>query len=221
MFNAAIFDMDGLLIDSERAIMRAWLTAAREHGAPLAEAQFLQVVGRAAPESDAILLSLLGDHDLFRRVEARADLLLAQSSAKSGFPLKPGAADLLARLRARRIPCAVASSSAAHEIRHRLARCGVLDFFAAIAGGDEVPRGKPDPAVYQLAARRIGASAPDCLAFEDSDHGMAAAAAAGMRVVLVPDLKQPTPQSAAQCFMLLASLEHAEDHVDAWFRGRH
>ena len=96
----------------------------------------------------------------------------------------------------------------------------MLDFFAAIAGGDEAPRGKPDPAVYQLAARRIGASAPDCIAFEDSDHGMAAAAAAGMRVVLVPDLKQPTPLSAAQCFLLLASLEHAVDHIDVWFPGR-
>lgn len=96
----------------------------------------------------------------------------------------------------------------------------MLDFIAAIAGGDEAPRGKPDPAVYQLAARRIGAPAPDCLAFEDSDHGMATAAAAGMRVAPVPDLKLPTPQSAAQCFMSLASLEHAVAHVDTWFADR-
>ena len=86
MFNAAIFDMDGLLIDSERAIMRAWLTAAREHGAPLAEAQFLQVVGRAARESDAILLSLLGSDDLFRQVRARADELLKERVKGSATP---------------------------------------------------------------------------------------------------------------------------------------
>jgi len=138
---AAIFDMDGLLIDSERATLAAWLHGARQAGVPLAKADYLQVVGRAAPESDAILRELLGGPQAFDAARAAARAVL--NHAEAVFPIRPGAAELLAALRAARVPCAVASSSTHAEIRHRLGAIGVLAHFDAIAGGDEVARGKP------------------------------------------------------------------------------
>ncbi|MGC2462401.1 MAG: HAD family phosphatase [Steroidobacteraceae bacterium] len=213
MFTAAIFDMDGLLLDSERVIMQAWLESAEEEGLILSQPDFLFVVGCAAEESYAQLTKLLGGHGSFQSVRDRAR---AKLTARSGvvFPLKPGALQLLALLRQRGVPCAVASSTYVHEVRRRLAKVGVLDFFQAVAGGDEVSRSKPDPAVYLLAADRLGVPPVRCLAFEDSDHGAKAAHEAGLRVVMVPDLKA---YDFASAYIKLSSLEDAMAHIDRWF----
>ncbi len=215
MFSAAIFDMDGLLLDSERVIMQAWLAAAREQRLPLSEPDFLLVVGRGAQESTAMLSQLLGGPGSFQLVRDRARATLA---AQPGvvFPLKPGALQVLEMLRARGVPCAVASSTGVDEVRRRLAKVGVLDYFQALAGGDEVSHSKPDPAVYLLAAARLGVPAAQCLAFEDSDHGARAAHQAGLQVVVVPDLKRYEFEPA---YMQLATLEDAAAHIDRWFAG--
>jgi HAD superfamily hydrolase (TIGR01509 family) len=213
MFSAAIFDMDGLLLDSERLIMAAWRESAAEAGMDLSEADFIKVVGSSAPESRARLSQMLGGGQEFEAVRARAQARLVTQSAL-GFPLKPGALRLLSILKERDVPCAVASSTAVSEVRRRLAKVGVLDFFKAVAGGDEVPDAKPDPAVYLLAAKRLGVAPAQCLAFEDTDHGARAAHAAGIRVVVIPDLRA---HDFAAAFMQLTSLEHAFEHLDRWF----
>jgi beta-phosphoglucomutase-like phosphatase (HAD superfamily) len=220
-FRAAIFDMDGLLIDSERAIMRAWIAGARELGIELAEEGFAQCVGRAGPESEAILVRLLGGHEAFRAAGEKARALLRKGHAAGGdepvFPLKPGALMLLSALREAQVPCAVASSSRVAEIRHRLGHVGVLEFFSAIAGGDEVTRGKPDPALYLLAATRLDVPPEACIAFEDSENGARAAQAAGIRVVVVPDLRHPHPEVLERSHGVLDSLEDAMSHMPHWF----
>jgi HAD superfamily hydrolase (TIGR01509 family) len=205
--------MDGLLLDSERVIMQAWLASAREQRLVLSELDFLQVVGCGAQESRERLSRLLGGIASFQRVRDRARARLA---AQPGvvFPLKPGALRLLGLLRARGVPCAVASSTFVDEVRCRLAKVGVLEYFQAFAGGDEVSRSKPDPDVYLLAAERLGVPPLRCLAFEDSDHGARAAHGAGLRVVMVPDLKAREFDAA---YMQLASLEEAVVHLDRWF----
>ena len=216
-FKAAIFDMDGLLIDSERHIMRAWIDGARALGYPLAPADFVQVIGRAAPEGNEILTRLLGSEEAFHAILAHAHASLRGDNEHAFFPLKAGAAALLAALAEAGVPCAVASSSRIDEIRLRLGQVGVLDRFRALAGGDEVPRGKPDPALYLLAARRLGVAPADCIAFEDSENGARAAQAAGIRVVIVPDLRQPPEEVAALAHGVLESLEDALAHVPHWF----
>jgi beta-phosphoglucomutase-like phosphatase (HAD superfamily) len=213
VFTAAIFDMDGLLLDSERIIMQAWLSSAQEERLVLSAPDFLQVVGCGAEESRARLSELLGGHGRFQQVRDRARAKLCTQPGVV-FPLKPGALRLLALLRQRGVPCAVASSTFVDEVRCRLEKVGVLDFFQAVAGGDEVPRSKPDPAVYLLAAERLGVPPLRCLAFEDSDHGARAAHEAGLRVVVVPDLKAHGFDSA---YMQLSSLEDAVAHLDRWF----
>lgn len=220
-FAAAIFDMDGLLIDSERATLRAWTDAALALGVVLRESDYLQVVGKAAQDSHTILQRHLGGVAPFE--QAMAAVRTALEEVEGGalpFPLKPGAAALLAQLRAAAIPCAVASSSRTDEIAHRLSRVGVLGHFAAVAGGNEVLRGKPDPALYRLAAERLGADPHRCLAFEDSHNGACAALAAGMGLVVVPDLLQPAPEVAQRCVAVLRSLEEALPEVPRWFTTR-
>jgi HAD superfamily hydrolase (TIGR01509 family) len=215
VFTAAIFDMDGLLLDSERVIMQAWMASAQEERLVLSESDFLLVVGCGADETSARLSRLLGGHGSFRSVRDRARAKLAAVPGVV-FPLKPGALQLLALLRQRGVPCAVASSTYVGEVRCRLAKVGVLDYFQAVAGGDEVSRSKPDPDVYLLAADRLGVPPMRCLAFEDSDHGARAAHEAGLRVVVVPDLKTFDSDSA---YMQLSSLEEAVAHIDRWFSG--
>lgn len=219
MFSAAIFDMDGLLVDSERTIMNAWIDVARAHGAALSAADYLQIVGRSFREGQTILARLLGD-DTFRVVSAQVRAQLAAPQPHPKFPLKAGAQALLSALADAGVPCAVASSSACDVIRTRLHAVGVLGHFAAIAGGDEVARGKPDPAVYRLAAERLNVSAPACIAFEDSDFGALAAARAGASVVTVPDLKAPTSEIVALSLRVLDSLDDAVALVPAWFDPR-
>lgn len=216
-FRAAIFDMDGLLVDSERVTLRAWIDAARALDCALAEADYLQVVGRASPESDAMLAAMLGGSAVFDRVQQEVAARLDDTGAEPMFPIKPGAAVLLHALRDAGVPCAVASSSRRDEIEHRLARVGVLHHFQALVGGNEVERGKPDPALYRLAAARLGVAPADCLAFEDSENGARAAQAAGVAVVVVPDLKHPCSEVAAGCHGVLPSLEAAHRHLPGWF----
>lgn len=225
-FTAAIFDMDGLLIDSERATLRAWTEAALAQGVVLQESDYLQVVGKAAQDSHAILQAHLGGVAPFEQAMVAVRAALEEGEGKELlFPLKPGAAALLAQLQAAGIPCAVASSSRTNEIAQRLARVGVLPHFASVAGGNEVLRGKPDPALYLLAAQRLGLEPACCLAFEDSHNGACAALAAGMGLVVVPDLLQPAAEVAQACLAVLGSLEEAMPQVPQWFaapvpRGR-
>ena len=221
MFAAAIFDMDGLLIDSERPIMAAWIEAARTLDIELSHSQYLQVVGLATVESEAILGTLLGGPDAYRHAIAhvRQRLQLARSDGTPLFPFKPGAAEFLGALRERGTRCAVASSSTSGQIQACLGSLDALHHFEAFAGGDEVARAKPDPALYLLAASRLGVDPAQCVAFEDSENGARAALAAGLSVVIVPDLKHPRASILAQAFHVLESLHDATVHLPRWFPG--
>ena len=216
-FKAAIFDMDGLLIDSERAISQAWIEGARALGFRLEMADFMSVIGTATQQSTAILIDLLGSEEAMRAIAAKAHALLPQAGGGPVFPLKTGALPLLEALHAAGIPCGVASSSAVAEIRHRLGHVDVLKYFKCITGGDEVTHGKPDPALYLLAAARLGQAPEDCIAFEDSENGARSAQSAGVRVVIVPDLKPPPDDVAARAHGVIGSLAEAIAHVPHWF----
>jgi len=214
-FSAAVFDMDGLLLDTERPTRDAWLRAAAALRVPLSESDYLSIVGLNHVDSHARLLTLFGgDAALLATARAQADAALASGAP---FEAKPGARRLLRSLRAARIPCAVASSTHHVEVRRRLHDAGLLDHFAAVCGGDEVRRGKPEPELYALALARLNAQAGRSIAFEDSGHGVQAALAAGLATVAVPDLKAPAPEWLARCIAVLPSLDAACEHSPEWF----
>ena len=217
MYEAAIFDMDGLLLDSERPVRDAWLLAARQTGLALSEAGYLTVVGINDMDARKALCELLGDERSYERLRARADELVRTHEAGIGYAAKAGVHELLVRLGERGVACGVASSTRLVEVRRRLDAAGLAGYFRSCSGGDEVAQGKPDPELFLLAAGRLGASPAACLVFEDSEAGATGALAAGMSVVVVPDLKRPSAAVRAACVAVLHSLAEAVPLCDEWF----
>ncbi len=209
-FKAAIFDMDGLLIDSERMIMQACIAAAKEIGITYTQAEYVELIGRAWPDSTRIMTQQLGSEESFQHV---MQCINASMDADGNvFPLKTGALDLLKHYQSNNIVCGVASSSPVSHIQERLSAVGVLDYFSVVTSGHEVENGKPNPDIYLLAIERLNAivafDTHECIAFEDSEPGARAAIAAGLDVVVVPDLKQPSEFVRANSFKVVDSLDH-------------
>jgi len=216
-FRAAVFDMDGLLLDSERPIRDAWMQATREFGVVLGERDYLDVVGRNEVDSRRLLQALLGEACSYDAVRSRAAVLIDEALGIGGYAVKAGVVALLEALRVRGVPCVVASSTRVDEVKRRLRTAGLAPFFRDFSGGDEVLRGKPHPDLFLLAAKRANQDPAHCLVFEDSEHGARGAIAAGMSVVIVPDLKTPSDDASAASLAVLASLHDAQVHVDDWF----
>jgi HAD superfamily hydrolase (TIGR01509 family) len=190
LFQAAIFDCDGLLADTETPDFDAWRTLYTEHGLTLDLADWAQTIGIAKGHDvrdwHAALAEVVGVGYEREAVQARRRAHY-QSAIISLTPM-PGVVALLDALDAEGIPCAVASNSERVWVDRVLTITGLLGRFAAIATADEVEHPKPAPDVYLLAAERLGVPAPNCAAFEDSPRGLAAAHAAGMFTVAVPTM---------------------------------
>ncbi len=187
---AIIFDMDGLMVDTEPLSRRAWAQVIGPFGAVLTDAVYGRMIGRRTMEAGQILLDAtdipLSVEELVRQKTAVFDQILAQ-----GVPIMPGLMELHAEIARRGLPWAVATSSPRPHAQQILTQLGLLEKCGAIAGGDEVEHGKPAPDIYLLAAQRLGMSPAHCLALEDSAPGCQSAAAAGMTVAAVSTLLSP------------------------------
>lgn len=191
--------------------MQACITAAQQVGITYTRSEYVELIGRAGPDSTRIMVEQLNGVENFSRVMQGLDALLAQRNHV--FPLKPGALALLSHYHGSQIVCSVASSSPMHHITHRLSHVGVLDYFSHLTSGQEVERGKPNPDIYLLAVKKLGLSPAECLAFEDSEMGARAAIAAGLKVVVVPDLLQPSDYVRAHCHQVVESLQDWLDRI--------
>ncbi|PAS94400.1 MAG: hypothetical protein CGU28_09005 [Candidatus Dactylopiibacterium carminicum] len=188
---AVIFDMDGTLLDSERVALDCFAQAAQAIGAPWREEVGLSLVGLNARDSDRRILAAFGEDFPIAALRHAFDERYEDAIVRGAIPLKPYVRELFDYLDARRIPCAVATSTRRTRAETKLARAGLLPRFRALACGDEVRHGKPAPDIFELAARHLGVEPRHCLALEDSNAGVRSAVSASMPVVMLLDLLRP------------------------------
>jgi len=211
---AVIFDMDGLLLDTEPLAAQAWGEAAAALHVEFDPALALAMVGRNFADCSAMVRARYG-------ADYPVDALLGRWHAtydgivdREGLAPKPGVHALLDWLESREILRAVATSTRRERARSKLARTALLPRFHDLVGGDEVARGKPAPDIYVEAARRLGVDAGACIALEDSEPGVRAALAARMAAIMVPDLHAPSAELLALDLLVLPTLHAVLRHLE-------
>lgn len=212
---AAIFDMDGLMLDTERIAIQCWVQAAQDINLQLASHIPYGMVGMHMSKVKAYLTAELG-------AAAPVDQLIAAThehylqATQAAIPHRPGVLDMLHWLQEQGLPCAVATSTQRRLAEHHLQQAGLAPFFEFLVCGDEIEHPKPAPDIYLKAVARLGLQAAECVVFEDSIVGVQAAHSAGCRVIMVPDLRAPDDATLALGVPILESLTHARDEVRNW-----
>jgi beta-phosphoglucomutase family hydrolase len=179
----AVFDWDGVIIDSSRQHEKSWELLAAEENRPLPPDHFKRSFGMKNEKIIPELLRWTSDPQEIRRLSLRKEALYREIVRAEGIAPLAGVVGWLNRLRDASVPCAIASSTHRENITCTLGVLGLEKFFAAIVSAEDVTHGKPDPEVFLMAARKIGVPAKRCVVFEDAHVGIEAARAAGMKVI--------------------------------------
>lgn len=202
---AVVFDMDGLLVDSETVYRDAMIAVAAERGLEMPPSLFLKLVGLPWIANVPMLLSHYGegfDHESFRKEATRRFYELAEAE----IALKAGVIEVLDELDRLALPRGIATSSRHQDVEHHIGHHGLRERFHTVVAQGDYARGKPAPDPYLTAAARLGVDPADCLALEDSHNGVRAAAAAGMMTIMVPDLLEPTAEMHDLCVRIARDL---------------
>ena len=211
---AVVFDMDGLLVDTEAMSKDAMTVAARQQGVELPHELFVRMVGLNFATSGAIVAEHFGpgfDVPAFQAESTR----LFRAAGDIGVALKSGVVELLDLLDELKLPRAIATSSPHHDVERNLGRHGLRERFDAVVAGGDYPRSKPFPDPFLTAAEALGIDPGHCLALEDSHNGIRAAHAAGMMAVMVPDLLEPDEEMHALCVRIIESLHEVRGLIAA------
>ncbi|MCL1997402.1 MAG: HAD family phosphatase [Turicibacter sp.] len=210
-----IFDMDGVLIDSEPPSKEAWRLALEHYGYKLDDAFFAKMVmGRNLAAIRAVMNEHYGDgsFDFDLILKRRADYM--DKYINDGkLKIKYGLIEMLDRLNALNIKSCVATSTNRKNMTKRLSLLNIIDRFDGFVTGDEVTNSKPDPEIFLKAAKIMDVNPQDCIVIEDSPNGIAAAVAADIRVIMIPDTIAPTEELSKQVYAVCQNLIEAADLI--------
>ena len=197
MKKGAIFDMDGLLVDSERMYQQIWIDQAHEMGVELSPDFVKEVSGT----NGVLRENIINKH--FHTDEGKAivaeNLKRGKEKLQKHVPLKTGVREILKFFYDRGIKIAVASSNYEDQIRSNLEKSGIAPYFDAIVSGSEITHGKPAPDIFLKAAEKLELDPRDCYVFEDSLNGIRAAHTAECAPVMIPDMMEPTEEIQEIC----------------------
>lgn len=201
----AIFDMDGLLFDTERVLMEENAKVMAEHGYTQNYDEYVQTIGTADEEFFSRLYEIHGADYPAEEIAETSRIREIERMKREGVPVKPGIPELLSFFRERDIPCCVATSTIRSDATALLDLAGILDAFAFVVTSEEVAQSKPNPDIFLLACERGDTSPEDSIVFEDSQNGVLAAFRAGIPVICIPDIKQPEPYYAEKATKVVRS----------------
>lgn len=206
MIKAVIFDMDGLMIDTEKLLVKYWLEAASYYGYNLSRDQILGIRSLAAKYAIPKLQAEIGEDFDYYTVRTMRIQLMNEHIEKYGLEEKPGLGELLDYLKEHNYPIAVATATDLERTKRYLGSLNRLKYFDQIVCASMVANGKPAPDIYLEAAVRLNVSPEDCMALEDSPNGIMSAYRAGMHPVMVPDLSEPDEDTRKLLYRCVGNL---------------
>ncbi len=211
MIKGIIFDMDGLMIDTEKLLSRFWQESARLHGFEMTHEDVLGIRSLAAKYAEPKLRAKFGENFDYRSVRAKRIELMNAYILENGIEVKSGLVELLAFLKSRRYKIAVATATDLARTTMYLNKIGIFGDFDKIICGSMVENGKPQPDIYLKACEELSLEPCECVALEDSPNGILAAHRAGCKPIMIPDLSEPDEDTKK---LLVARLDSLDEVID-------
>lgn len=207
MVKAVLFDMDGLLLDTEKLLVRFWVQAANEAGFPMKREHALAIRSLHRKFAIPFLRETFGEDFDYVKIRSRRMELMNEYLSENPLELKRGAVELLSFLNENSIPAAIATATDLERTRDYLTRVGIFGYFDKIVCATMVEEGKPKPDIYMYAAGCLKLDPRECMALEDSPNGVRSASSAGCVTVMVPDLTPPDEELSRLAYACVDSLE--------------
>lgn len=212
-YEAVVFDMDGVIFDSERAVMNCWLELAQKYDIKDIEKPYFACVGTTMTRTREIMLETYGEDFPYDEYARESSLMYHEKYDGGKLPMKPGVMELLAYLRGKGKKIALASSTRRETVTNQLRWAGIIDYFDVIICGDMVARSKPAPDIFLKACQKLGVSPENTYAIEDSYNGIRAAHAGGLRPIMVPDLLEADDEMREMAECVCDNLNEVIDYL--------
>lgn len=209
-----IFDMDGVLFDTEKLCMDGWSVVAKEEGIEDMEKVSLRCIGLNSNDTRALVLNHYGQDFPYDKFRERTSVWVREHIETEGVPVKPGVRELLAFMKEAGFRIGLASSTKRETVINHLTSTGIRDYFSVIVTGDMVEHSKPKPDIYLLACEEMNVNPREAYAIEDSPNGIRAAHAAGMKPIMVPDLIGPDEEMRNLSFRIFENLLEVKGYFE-------
>lgn len=213
MIKGVLFDMDGLMVDTESLLCRFWCEAAQSFGFPMTSEHVLGIRSLSHKFAEPHLKGIFGEDFNYKAVRQKRISLMNDYIAKHGVAKKKGLDELLEFIKSRQLLCAVCTATDFERTERYLMSVGVFEYFDCFVCGDMITTGKPAPDTYLIGAEKLGLQPSECLALEDSPNGITSAFTAGCIPVMVPDLSQPDEETKKKLFAVCDDLSQVIDVI--------
>ena len=213
LYKAVVFDMDGVIFDSERAVMQCWKEVASRHNIPDIEKAILACTGTTMVRTREIMLNLYGADFPYDEYARESSVIFHSRYDGGRLPMKPGVKELLTFLKEHDKKIALASSTRQQVVTDELRDAGIIEYFDRIICGDMVSRSKPAPDIFLKACEELNISPSDSYAIEDSYNGIRAAHAGGLHPIMVPDLLPADEEMQSLAEIILPSLTSVMEYL--------
>ena len=212
-YEAVVFDMDGVIFDSERAVMNCWLELAQKYDIKDIEKPYFACVGTTMTRTREIMLETYGEDFPYDEYARESSLMYHEKYDGGKLPMKPGVMELLSYLKEKGKKIALASSTRRETVTNQLRWAGIIDYFDVIICGDMVARSKPAPDIFLKACQELGVSPENTYAIEDSYNGIRAAHAGQLRPIMVPDLLEANDEMRGMAEYVCDNLNEVIDYL--------
>lgn len=211
---AVVFDMDGVIFDSERLVLECWREIADRRGIENIEQAMRECLGVSAVQTKENMLKRYGADFPYEEFRKEASAIFHERYDNGRLPMKKGVVELLEYLRDKGMKIALASSTREKIVRQELSDAGILNYFEKVICGDMVEKSKPAPDIYLKACEELGVVPAEAYAIEDSYNGIRSAHAAGLAAIMVPDMSEATPEMEQLTVRILPDLTEVIKYID-------